>query len=68
MDYQVLIADTALGDLREIVGFIAEDDGTLPGGSASDWWNAPRVLGRCPIGFRSTTGRAGFAKCRSLLT
>ena len=26
MDYQILIADTALGDLREIVEFIAHDD------------------------------------------
>jgi plasmid stabilization system protein ParE len=31
MDYQVLIADTALADLREIVEFIAQDDAGAAG-------------------------------------
>jgi plasmid stabilization system protein ParE len=67
MDFKVLIADSAIADLKEIVAFVAEDNPEAAIRLGEKLLAHALSLARLPERFPSTIGGAESAKCRSRL-
>ena len=64
MDFKVLIADSAIADLKEIVEFVAEDNPQAASRLGEKLLAHALSLGSCRNVFLFTTDGAESAKCR----
>ncbi len=64
MDFKVLIADSAIADLKEIVEFVAEDNSDAAIRLGKRLLAHALSLATMPQRFPSTTSGAEFGKCR----
>ena len=64
MDFKVLIADSAIADLKEIVEFVAEDNPEAATRLGEKLLGHALSLATFPERFFSTTGDVESARCR----